>query len=565
MITKNLNPEAIQYVEDEYRNIDDLLSAKHINKAEASAKAAAWRKEVLERAIQMSENAGDTTDSVNDTNDTSNSSTADVNNVVNADTSSGDQPPVTDDTSAGNHGDSTPPIGNNAPKDDSQDNPNPDSDASNAVNSDSSGAEKTSEDIKKELDEILPKLAELYAKNRRIIVGTETDQKFADAKAEYSEKLNEWLKSRNAEFYDQHQDQFASAKDPDALKAIDTEANAEMLKNLIEQEMALENATIERLDQGSLFRRLTSKILSNHVLKGTLGVLAAVGTIVSAATLGEAIGSGALNASFDALGMAAGGALGAVTGLLASRQSSETSAVHGFASQDEMRAKISEISKVGDQDHDTANVANWLLDQYATANSVDRASNVKRTRLSAGIGILLGATTGAFSLNGNPANLWTKGTTYAGIGTAAGILGDSRNTVASYSQPEQATQSNQQSAQPEQVTQAPPSVTPEIIAKASQEALKEPRSIGEKVGIITAAIPELDPTLEEHSVHFDVLTGQIHNVAGLNAWLKQFGSPDDPLLQKIYKFAKDPSDPTPALRGYFESEDYQRALAKLGP
>ena len=304
------------------------------------------------------------------------------------------------------------------------------------------------EDIKRteeSLEKLRPALAELYAKNRRIIVGAENRASFTKAKEEYSEILDRYIKLKCEKAYDEGKHELASKLDKrvdelykeieeeltkfaggdlekpektqkeineekarlvkeaqevlqkeyaDESNKLKAEINAKFLEELIEQEIKLEEATTNALDNGSFCRKFVDKVLHNKVLKGALVAASVTGLAITGIGLagGLAAGTIAVGSSYTAGGIALGATKGALGGLIMSRQNSSSSAVHGFADKDKIREQIKNIDFTDENNNDdVSNISSWLLDQYAEANQVDAGSNRKRTLIATGLGAAAGA------------------------------------------------------------------------------------------------------------------------------------------------------------------------------
>lgn len=306
---------------------------------------------------------------------------------------------------------------------------------------------KRKEELEEELKKLLPNIAELYARNRRLIVGAENKAKFNKVKGRYEELLDEYLRIKAETTYEQGRDaankeitkrveelnkeihdkliEFVggdpentdktqkevdderarlmreaagklNAEYRDMMTGVEAKVNAEFLSDFIKQRNDLEDATIDALDNGTMCRKFISKVLTNKHLKRALLVAGAVG--LAATGIGLATGAITLGFGLTASGMAAGAAKGALSGILMSRQSSKNSAVRGFASEEEIIKRLQNVN-VLDRNSDTGNVASYILEQYSEANSADAKSNKKRTAISAGIGAVIGAVMSGVKIN----------------------------------------------------------------------------------------------------------------------------------------------------------------------
>lgn len=313
------------------------------------------------------------------------------------------------------------------------------------------GIEQSFEEIKKEdlekaekrLGALKPQLAELYARNRRLLVGGRNRAAFEKVKGEYGEILDQYLRLKAGETFEKGKRDlsarlekrleeltaeieeklkefskseiggpYKTQEEVDAekarlikeaeqglrawydkeIKALETSVNADFVKEFIEQETQLEKATTDALDNGSICRKFVSKVLNNKVLKGALVAAGVVGLAVTGIGLASGIAAGTMAIGFN---LTAGGAVlgatkGGLSGFLMSRQDSKVSKVRGFASEEDIKAQLGEID-ITDQNADVSNVTKWLMGEYGKANTEDRSSNRKRTAVSAGIGAVLGA------------------------------------------------------------------------------------------------------------------------------------------------------------------------------
>ena len=296
------------------------------------------------------------------------------------------------------------------------------------------------EKIEEDLSKMLPDLAELYARNRRIIIGAKNRAEFERVKGEYSELLDEALKlkseasfnkgmgelsekleKRAEELTQQIQAQLIEfvGGDPESTektqeevdaertrlveeaekilraeygemtKELEANVNADFLSGYLEEAAKLEDATINALDNGTACRRFVNKVINNKTLKRALIAAGAVGLAATGIGLvtGLAAGTMSVGLGFTTGGVALGAGKGALMGGLMSRQNSKNSAVRGFASEEEIKAQLESIDS---EDANAAPLAKWLLDQYSSAKDQDLASNRKRTALSAGIGAAIG-------------------------------------------------------------------------------------------------------------------------------------------------------------------------------
>lgn len=312
------------------------------------------------------------------------------------------------------------------------------------------GVEQTFNEIKKEdlekaeksLSELQPQIAELYARNRRLIVGGKNRAEFERVKGEYGKIMDQYLRLKTGETFEnekralggrleQKLDElkadieakltefskseiggpYRTQEEVDAEKAklikeaetavkewydkeyagIKTKVNTEFLEGLIKQETDLEKATTNALDNGSFCRKFVSKVLNNKVLKGALVTAGMVGLAATGVGIATGLAAGTLAVGFNltGAGFALGAAKGGLGAALMSRQDSKISKVRGFASREDIAKQIGEMDVTG-ENADVQGVSNWLMKQYEQANRQDRSSNLKRTAVSTGIGALLG-------------------------------------------------------------------------------------------------------------------------------------------------------------------------------
>lgn len=307
--------------------------------------------------------------------------------------------------------------------------------------------------LEAELDALRPDLAELYAKNRRLIANFMPGKRaeFVEAKHKFSKLLNEYLRLKGQGTYEAGvkannralEEKFNAAKEQieaqmlefaggdlsntektpeeidnerrrlareaaDQLSAeyrsmnaeLKTEINVQFIEDMISQEQALEDATIDRLDNGTICRKFVSKVLANKYTKAVLIAAGVTGLAITGIGLGMGIAAGTMSVSFGltAGGAAAGAGRGALAGAIMSRQDSKNSFVRGFADEAQIREQLKDTDILGEYS-DTADAIGNLLDQYDEANRKDRVSNNKRTAISAGIGAAVGALMSGVQVN----------------------------------------------------------------------------------------------------------------------------------------------------------------------
>lgn len=307
------------------------------------------------------------------------------------------------------------------------------------------------EELGKLLDERLPQLAELYARNRRLFVGAKNRAEFVKARGEYEKMLNEYIKLRaemvqsdgmkkimnqieeriksanqvweaymdwftkeeSSEYDDPEraiedrrrkltEDTVASIKDEyeGLTEKLECEVRAQIAIDLMAERNDLERATIDKLDNGTLCRKIVSKVLNNKFFKGALVAAGVAGLAATGVGLAAGIAAGTASIGFGltAGGAAMGAARGATASTIMSRQDSKNSAVNKFASDGSIKKQVAEID-VSNLDGDVGNVVSWLSDEYANANQTDLSSNRKRTAVAAGLGAAVGALMSGIQIN----------------------------------------------------------------------------------------------------------------------------------------------------------------------
>ncbi|MBP5647813.1 hypothetical protein J6X04_00790 [Candidatus Saccharibacteria bacterium] len=295
-------------------------------------------------------------------------------------------------------------------------------------------------EIEDKLEAMLPELAELYARNRRIFVGAKNRADFIRVKGEYAKLLDESLKLKaegvhragQVEISEKIQNrvdelnQEIQAKllefvggDPentektqeevdaekarlteeaektlraeygDMVKELEANVSANFLSNYLDEAVKLEDATIDALDNGTICRKFVNKVINNKYLKGALIAAGVAGLAATGVGLGMGLAAGTMSVSlgYTAGGVALGAGKGAMMGGLMSRQDSRNSTVRGFVSEEDIKKQLEGINN---QDADTSNVTSWLLEQYSGANTEDASSNRRKTAVAAGIGAALG-------------------------------------------------------------------------------------------------------------------------------------------------------------------------------
>lgn len=294
---------------------------------------------------------------------------------------------------------------------------------------------------KKDLHQATVDLAELYARSRRLVAGPGTRERFEEARKEYQQLLAEHLSNLGRTEYSagyeslsveiqSEADKLAAenveklidfvggdlehpTKTPEEIEAkreelrreaeakmkerypdmvgeVETAVTSKVIEEYAKARTELEEATIDALDNGSICRKVVSKIITNKWVKRALVAAAAAGLAVAAVGIGHGIAAGTLAVS---LGYTAGSAIaGAVRGGLAgffmSRQDSKTSAIRGYGSN--VGENVEERVESGE--HITAEtLASEAMSDYAAANRADLRSNRLKTAVSTGAGVAIGA------------------------------------------------------------------------------------------------------------------------------------------------------------------------------
>ena len=177
---------------------------------------------------------------------------------------------------------------------------------------------------------------------------------------------------------------------PDMVGEVETAVTSKVIEEYAKARTELEEATIDALDNGSICRKVVSKIITNKWVKRALVAAAAAGLAVAAVGVGHGVVAGTLAVS---LGYTAGSAIaGAVRGGLAgffmSRQDSKTSAIRGYGSN--VGENVEERVESGE--HITAEtLASEAMPDYAAANRADLRSNRLKMAVSTGAGVAIGA------------------------------------------------------------------------------------------------------------------------------------------------------------------------------
>lgn len=313
-----------------------------------------------------------------------------------------------------------------------------------------------------QLDELRPKLAELYAKSRRLDAALGRKKyktKYNEAIRAYKGLLKEYERLKSGEFYDkkdkenrQHlqekfnqliaqinadviefaggdlentdktpeeieakrQDRVKGAREALMLeykelqKQLDTEVSVDFLERFIQEDKTLWSETNKSLrgeGEGSHpLRVFVEKILTNKYLKGALLGVAAVGLAATGAGIVGAAVAGTLAAPTLAVtgATAIGAAKGTAMGFLMSRQGSKNSALNQTNREDReqhLRDKFNSIS-ASDEGERTSKAIDSMLEEYEAANLADRKSNLIRTGFSTALGGFIGGFMGSFQFGG---------------------------------------------------------------------------------------------------------------------------------------------------------------------
>ena len=302
------------------------------------------------------------------------------------------------------------------------------------------------------LEECIPDLAEQYARNRRLVVTGENRADFAEARAKYEEALTEYLQFKAVETYAEGQREIAEklearfeeltaeidqkllefvGGDPEhtektqeevdaehkrlideaikkfndergaMIEALGSAINADFIEDYIEQALKLEEATIDRLDNGTACRLIISKIISDPRFKAALLIGAGVAATATAVETIPAIMDGSMEfaLNYTLPSVLAAATKGASMGAIMSRQSSEKSAIHGFGDAERIKEMLSGINILDQSGQAIKNVVTEGLDDYEARDAEDRKVNEVKTGLSAFIGGLVAGVVSGFEFN----------------------------------------------------------------------------------------------------------------------------------------------------------------------
>lgn len=313
--------------------------------------------------------------------------------------------------------------------------------------------QKELERLEGELNSLRPKIAELYARNSRLVNGKKNRYKFIKIEGEYGALLDKCLrlkaksnheagKRQNADKLEaktaelvaeikQKLTEFAGGdlEHPEkSQEEIDTEkvrlqeeanqkltayfndidrdlkidVNAEFLAGFCKEDQELRRATNDRLDNGNKYRKFVSKILNNRAVKGTLAAAATAGLIATGAVAISGLATGAMTIGFGGLGWgtAAGAIKGGFGGFIMSRRDSKNSTVNRNGEEEGVLGKEEIINQlkgidITNSDADISNVTNLLLQNYYDASVEDAKNNRKRTLIATGLGAVIGGLMGS--------------------------------------------------------------------------------------------------------------------------------------------------------------------------
>jgi hypothetical protein len=307
------------------------------------------------------------------------------------------------------------------------------------------------EKLEGELTAKRAELAELYARTRRLVRGGENIENYDKALAEYGEMLNNYLRLKGMDEYNGEQTQIMNTvseliqrlnaensqklqefADDDldgpktqeevdqkreelkaaALEEVNAEynrmqaeakdkINLDVVNGFLDDALKLEEATIDALDNGTICRKIVSKVLNNKWLKRGLLVAGVVGlgVVTGGIAFGAIAGTTGVSLALGA-GTAIGAARGAAMGGLMSRQSSKTSNVREmdmFGNREEMQQGFKEKGfDIFNEDADSVlKAVDALLETYTEARDADVKSNRKRTAVAIGMGAAIGGLMGS--------------------------------------------------------------------------------------------------------------------------------------------------------------------------
>lgn len=256
------------------------------------------------------------------------------------------------------------------------------------------------------LEQLRPKLTELYAQNRSLTRGADTQANFREALRKYEVILTEYNRYKSEEVYVKegkaiinglaprfeelrteitekltefaggdlkHADktqaeinqeksrlieeakQIVTKEWDDAQKDLETKVNVAALKGFLDHKCILDKDTNDTIDQGNEetgritkgYRRFVNKVINNRHLRTVLTATAAAGLAVSGVGLAVGLVTGTMaigvSSTISASSIAFGAAKGGVSGFLMSRQNSQSSTFRGKLSKEEVKAKMQDI------------------------------------------------------------------------------------------------------------------------------------------------------------------------------------------------------------------------------
>ena len=281
---------------------------------------------------------------------------------------------------------------------------------------------------RQELDELRPQIAELYARNRRIIVGKKNRVEFEEIKRRYNDLMDQYIRCKVGEFNDEKSSDLNRRLEEELNKYIadiqvkltefaDEEAdghhrtqeeidsenkrlleeatknaqawydeeynkaktniNTEFLEELVQQKTILAKETSNAIDNGTTCRKFISKVINNRVLKKVLTAACVAGLVATGVGVvsGLTAGTLAVSVGYTGAGVATNAAKGAALGFLMSRRDSKASRVKNFANREAIAREIENLD-LTNESVDTKNVADWFMDRYAAAGKQDRRDSI---------------------------------------------------------------------------------------------------------------------------------------------------------------------------------------------
>ena len=309
------------------------------------------------------------------------------------------------------------------------------------------------EEAKKALEELRPKLTELYARKRSLIGGAKIRAEYEATSKEYEKILAEYDKIKTQEVYEkegqaiidqlliprieelrtgitekltefaggdlEHTNKTQAELDAEKTRLVEeanqtldeewnnaqqdreTKVNVAFLQEFLKHKKDLADGTAHTIDGGNEmtgsvrkgYRIFVDKVINNKYLKPALTAAAVAGLAVSGVGLAVGVATGTMAVSLGGYtlgGLAFGAIRGGVTGFLMSRQNSRSSTIGKMPTDGEIEAGLRKIN-ITDEDIDFAGLAGWLLDEYNKASEQDAASNRKRTLVATGLGAAMGA------------------------------------------------------------------------------------------------------------------------------------------------------------------------------